>query len=171
MQKAEDSSNSGNSEAQLPEFLLQSFKEYAGGPKIKISETTDAFILSEAKQRLDKAVVVPVKRVYRLPLQLTAGLAAVFAVFLGLTFGFWAKQRPSGLQISRTSSHTVDQPLEPTDIQDTQEVRRNRVNGNIPVIASFVVSEISVDSTEFSDLNAPQTDQALLQLAGNIYSM
>ena len=88
MQKPEDSSSSENSEIQLPDALLQSFKEYANGPEIKVSETTEAYILSEAKQRLRKSGVAPVKRIDRFPIQRVqrvqrvAGLAAALQYFL-----------------------------------------------------------------------------------------
>ena len=171
MQKSEDNSNSDHSEAQLSDALLRSIKEYANGPEIKVSETTDAFVLSEAKQRLSKSDVAPVKRIDRFPIQKVAVLAAAFAVFLGLTLVFLTEQQPLSPHISHAPPYVVEQR------PDTSLVWKERVApvtesyADIPLIVSFDVPEISLDDYSFTEVDAHQTDLTLPQLTGNIYSM
>ena len=171
MQNPKDKSSSNHSEARLPDALLQSLRGYANGPEIKVSETTEAFILSEAKQRLNKSDVVPVKRMDRFPIQMVAGLAAAFAVFAGLTLIFWAEQQPSSQQISHAPPYVVEQR------PDTSLVWKERVApvtesyADIPLIASSDATGISLDESSLAEVDAHQTDQTLPQLTGNIYSM
>ena len=171
MQNSEDNSSSNHSEARLPDALLQSLREYANGPEIKVSETTEAFILSEAKQRLNKSDVVPVKRMDRSPIQMVAGLAAAFAVFAGLTFIFWTEQQPSSQQISRAPSHVVEQRPYTSLVREDRLAPVTQSYADIPLIASFDAPGISLDESSLAEVDAHQTDQTLPQLTGNIYSM
>ena len=171
MQNPEDNSSSNHSEARLPDALLQSLREYANGPEIKVSETTEAFILSEAKQRLNKSDVVPVKRMDRFPIQMVAGLAAAFAVFAGLTFIFWTEQQPSSQQISRAPSHVVEQRPYTSLVWEDRLDPATQSYADIPLIASSDATGISLDESSLAEVDAHQTDQTLPQLTGNIYSM
>ena len=171
MQNPEDNSSSNHSEARLPDALLQSLREYANGPEIKVSETTEAFILSEVRQRLGKSDVVPVKRMDRFPIQMVAGLAAAFAVFAGLTFIFWTEQQPSSQQISRAPSHVVEQRPYTSLVWEDRLAPVTQSYADIPLIASSDATGISLDESSLAEVDAHQTDQTLPQLTGNIYSM
>ena len=171
MQKPDDNSNSDHPEAQLPDALLRSLKEYANGPEIKVSETTEVFILSEAKQRLSKSDLASVKRVDWFPIQKVAGLAAAFAVFFGLTFVFWQEQQSSSPQISGISFHLVEQRPDTSLVWEDRLAPVTQSYAEIPLIASFDVPEISSDESVLAKVDAHQTDQTLPQLTGNIYSM
>ncbi|MEO0510256.1 MAG: hypothetical protein AAF065_10405 [Verrucomicrobiota bacterium] len=171
MQKSEDSSNSDHPEAQLPDTFLRSLREYANGPEIKVSETTDTFILSEAKQRLSQSDVAPVQRMARFPIRMAAGLAAAFAMFFGLKFVSQPEQQPSSLQISRTPAHLVEQGPETSLVWEERLSSVTQFYADIPHIASFDAPAVPSDKSDLPESDVHQTDQTLPQLTGNIYSM